>query len=150
MSSTTSKFSLNVVALLYGWSVLRFARRRTAGPDEVEAVLSANKLSRPRFVVLYLLGGYLLEIGGAAVVGAVAMLIVARPAAGISHALSRMLYLVGALLAAFPLSMTLAVCLWAAFPDKRSGGFFRHPERLWLPSVLTTLLTILGGLALWR
>ncbi len=104
-----SKPSLNVVALLYQWSVLRFVRRRTAGPDEVEAAMSRNRFSRPRLVVIYLLGNYVLEIGGAFAAAAILTLIVARATADVSHSLSQTLGLVSAVFAAFPLAVTLRV-----------------------------------------
>lgn len=145
-----AKPSLNLVATLYGWSITRFARRRAAGPAEIEAVMAANRWSRPRFVVFYILGGYLLEIGGAAAVGAAVLVLVAHYAGVINHAVSSALDLAGALLGAFPFSIMLAVCVWAIFPEKRVGGYFRNPQRLWLPSILTIFFTIGGGLALWR
>jgi hypothetical protein len=140
--------NLNVVALLYRWSLVRFTRRLAAGPHEVEAHMSAKR-SRPRYVVLDLLGGNMLEIGGAAALGGLVLVLAARPVGAISHALSSALVLVGSLLATFPLSLVLAVLLWGAFPERRTDGFFRHPERLWLPSVLTMLFTAAAGVALW-
>lgn len=141
---------LNVVAILYGWSLRKYARRRTTiRPDELEAALCANRRSRPRLVVFYTLGAHMLELAAGVALGVVTLILAAHAADAINHAFARVLDLVGWFLIALPLSIALGVLLWAILPERRAGGFLRHPERLWPPSIMTILFAVSIGLGLW-
>jgi hypothetical protein len=136
---------LNVVAVLYTWSLRRFARRRTSGPEEIESLLNRRRPMRPRLAVLDVLSGYVLEIAGGAAASALVLVLLGRLTSGRYPELERALHLLGATLAAFPLAMYLAVASWAVIPDRRAGGYFRHPERLWPPTIATAVLTVAAG-----
>jgi len=142
---------LNVVAGLYRWSLAAFAARRTAmSPVEVEAAMSVTKRGRrKRRWVLEAMAWKILEITGAALVLALALLGASRLVDDRTPTVASLLDLAGTAFACFPLGLVLGILAWSIRPERREGGWFDHPERLWVPSMFTFGFTIVLALLAW-
>jgi hypothetical protein len=142
---------MNIIAGLYRWSARRLARRLAADPVELEARTGKEKGdAKPRIAVLNAVGSNILEILGVVLAPAVAATILSRVLREQSPGWSSALDLVGSVIVVSPLAMVLVIWAWTRLPERRDGGFYHHPERLWGPSVATYVLTIGFGLALWK
>jgi hypothetical protein len=54
-------------------------------------------------------------------------------------ALATALDLAGTFITTLPVALLVVVGPWCLLPDRRTGGFLRHPNRLWPSSIATWL-----------
>jgi len=141
---------LNVVAVVYRWSMGRTARTQVNPPLEIEALLGTSKRGKPwpRLVIPFIFRLRSLEIIGLGIPGVLAIGL-ARPIAGAAPTVSAVLKLVGTLVATFPIALLAVVGVWCLLPERRTGGYLRYPERLWGPSIATLVILVLLGLIIW-
>jgi hypothetical protein len=142
---------LNVVAVAYRWSMGRVARRAANPPLDIEDRLGRSKRGTPwpRLAVPFVLSLRFLEILALTVIPGVVAITLARTLEVSAPAVAAVLFVAGVLVASFPLALFLVVGIWCLLPERRSGGFLRHPDRLWGPSIATLLLLAMVGLLSW-
>jgi hypothetical protein len=91
-----------------------------------------------------------LEIGLTGVVLALAVMLPAQVAFGRESGPAEAAALAGTALTTFPMAMYVVVFVWSVLPERRSGGYLRHPERLLVPSLWAYPLGGLLTYAVWR
>jgi hypothetical protein len=135
---------LNVVAFFYCWIVRRWSRRRGLDPVEFEEMMSHTKRGpRPRRAVLDMVSASILEICVFALTpGLVAAWLYRRS----SGAVAVLLNVAASTLGAFPLMLAVSVIAWSFLPERRTGSFYAHPERLLPPSLFAIGGSLLVGL----
>jgi hypothetical protein len=141
---------LNVVAALYRWSLASLAARRTTmAPGQLEAAMRVTRRGRiKRYYVLEAMCWKLLHIVGVVVVLVLACLGIARLVDEHSPTLASVLDRASLVFAVSPLALTCAVLVWSIRPERYEDGWFNHPGRLWVPSILTYVFTfVLAGIA---
>jgi hypothetical protein len=142
---------LNVVAVVYRWGVGRTARTKVNSPLDIEARLGTSRRGKPwpRLAVPFIFRLRILEILAFTVLPGALVIILSRATAAAAPAVSAVLDLAGTVVAMFPVALLAVVGVWCLLPERRTGGYLRHPERLWGPSIATLLVAGLLGFLIW-
>jgi hypothetical protein len=128
----------NIVAVLYRWGLSRYGRNKANPPLEIEQLLGTSKHARPwpRLAVPFVLGLNNLQIIAVTVAPGALLILLAREWMS-PPLLAAVVLRLGVLLGMLPLGLLLGVGIWCVLPERRSGGYLRHPGRLRAPSIAT-------------
>jgi hypothetical protein len=131
---------LNVVATIYRWCLGRYARNKTNTPLDIERRLGTSSRGKPwpRLAVPFVLGIQNLEIIGVTAVPGVLAIFLSQRLESVPI-LATALDLAGTYVTLLPVALLVVLSVWCLLPERRTGGFLLHPQRLWPPSVATLL-----------
>ena len=133
---------MNLVAVLYHWSITWAARRIDARPSEAEETLAHGRgRVRRRTLVLETMGGRFLEISITTIVVALSLWGLSRATRANQALLSSILDGASIAVALLPLGLFLGILLWALVPSRHHDGWFSHPDRLWPATILGFAIT---------